>query len=67
MCDAKGASISHSLSGFTRDYGNTDHMTFYGKMNQTGSDTLFMKNIRRSEIKNNVSSPYRPNKSLVEG
>ena len=36
-------------------------------MSQTGPNTLFMKNIRRCEIKLHVSSPQRPNKNPAEG
>ena len=65
--DTKGDSIGHSLTGFKSDYGNTDHLTFDRTMTQTGSDILFVNNIRRSEIKNNISSPYRPNENPAEG
>ena len=67
MRDAKGDSIGDSLAGFTSDYGIPDHLTFDGAIAQTGANTLFMKNIRRSEIKQHVSSPYRPNENPAEG
>ena len=57
MRNAKGNTIGYTLSEFCDKYGIPDHLTFDGAMYHTGPDTLFMKNIRRCEIKLHVSSP----------
>ena len=67
MRNAKGDTIGYRLSEFCEKYGIPDHPTFDEAMSQTGLDTLFMKNIRRCEIKHHVSPPRRPNKNPAEG
>jgi hypothetical protein len=64
---ATGDEIGHSLSNFIHDYGAPEHLTFDGAMAQVGPDTLFMKTVRRAEIKYHISAPRRPNENPAEG
>ena len=63
---ATGDEIGHSLTDFLHNYGAPEHLTFDGAQAQVGANTLFMKNIRRSEIRHHVSAPRKPNENPVE-
>ena len=62
-----GEQVGHALAEFVHDYGAPEHLTFDGAQVQKGINTLFMKNLRRAEIKHHISAPYRQNQSPTEG
>jgi hypothetical protein len=67
MTRATGSEIGQSLNDFIHDFGAPSHLTFDGAQAQVGSKTMFMKTIRRYDIRFHVSSPRRPNENPVEG
>ena len=66
MIDAKGDRIGRSLNDFVNDFGVPRHLTFDGATAQKGKYTLFMKTIRKYQIKDHMSSPRRPNENPAE-
>jgi len=64
---ATGDTLGYSLSSLIHEYGMPGHLTFDGIPTQTGSNTLFMKTIRRAQILFHVSQLYRPNENPAEG
>ena len=67
LTQAIGDEIGQSLSDFISQYCIPEHLTFDGASAQLGRNTLFMKNIRRHEIKYHVSVLRRPNENPAEG
>ena len=66
MKEATGDSIGQALKDFSHDYGVPEHLTFDGASAQVGKDTLFMKTIRKYDIRYHVSGPRRPNENPAE-
>ena len=62
-----GEQVGHALADFVHEYGAPEQLTFDGANVQKGANTLFMKNLRRAEIKPKISHPRRPNESPAEG
>ena len=62
-----GDSIGYSLQDFINDFGVPEFLTFDGHLSQTSRGSLFMKNIRKHDIKYHISSPRRPNENPAEG
>ena len=62
-----GDSIGYTLRDFCHDFGKPEHLTFDGHMAQKGSNTFFMKTIKKYHIDYHLSSPRRPNEQPAEG
>ena len=62
-----GEQVGHALANFVYEYGLQEQLTFDGASVLKGSNTLFMKNIRLSEIRPKISRPYRPNENPTKG
>ena len=60
-------SIGNTLQDFIHDFGIPVHLTFDGHQSQLGGGYLFMKTIRKHNIKYNMSSPRRPEQNPAEG
>lgn len=61
-----GDSVGYTLQDFINDFGVPEFLTFDGALQQKGNNTLFMKNIRKHNIKYHISGPYRPNENPAE-
>ena len=61
-----GENVGHTLTEFVHDFGAPDCMVFDGAAVQTGPNTLFNKNLRRSNIHSHLSSPGTPKEDSAE-
>ena len=55
-----------ALKSFIRDYGAPDAMITDGSREQTSRDSEFSKRLRKNDIKQVITPPYRPNLNPVE-
>ena len=62
-----GDSIGYALQDFINDFGVPEFLTFDGHLSQTSKGSLFMKNVRKHDIKYHISAPRRPNENPAEG
>ena len=62
-----GDQIGYSLQDFVSNFGVPEHLTFDAHASQVGKDSLFMKNVRKYNIKHHVSGVRRPNENPAEG
>ena len=61
MDKANNENIGHSLGAFISEFGVPEHLKFDGAAVQVGSKTIFQNHVRNNEIRNQRSSPRRPN------
>ena len=67
MDNMTGDSIGNTLQDFVHNFGIPSHLTFDGHQSQIGKGSLFMKIIRKHNIKYHVSSPRRTEQNPAEG
>ena len=65
--DASADSIGQALNDFIHDYGVPTQLVFDGAASHVGHNTLFMKTVRKHDIRYHVSEPRRPNQNPAEG
>ncbi len=58
--------MGHTLQDFIHDYGVPAHLIFDGHSSQVGQNSLFMKNLRKFNIKYHISPPRQPGKNPAE-
>ena len=67
MNAVNGENTGNTLKDFIHEFGAPDRLTFDGYPTQVGKHTLFQKTLRRYDIDQHTSSPYRPNENPAEG
>ncbi len=64
---ASKSAAGDSLRQFIHEYGRPEKLTFDGSLEQNGSKTEFMANIKKYAISHHTTEPYRPNHNFAEG
>ena len=67
MPNTKGETIGNTLKSFISEYGAPESLTFDGARVQVGRNTSFQKTLRKFQIQQYTSAPYRPNENPAEG
>ena len=67
MNNMSGDSIGETLQHFVHDFGIPSILTFDGHKSQVSKGSLFMKMIRKYDIKFHVSEPRKPQQNPAEG
>ena len=67
MDKANNENIGNSLGEFASEFLVLENLTFDGATVQLGSTTIFQNHVRKNDIQNQRSAPWRPNENPSEG